>query len=253
MASLQLTFSDVYSKVGEFLGWITPGGTLTGTDLANAKNVVHRGYRRFLYSVDLRTGKGHIWSFMQEFKTLETVPNQWIYNLPADYDRLVMGFIHESDSGYPPMARISPEMIYQMRAGGESSSYPHYYAIRPGRYVKEIGTTYEVIFFETPNSVYELNYSYSIRPPQLSATTDLFLGGDFASEVILEHCLAVAEQEYDDTRGIHSQTAQELTQQLIEADHPIVADHVGKNLDTNIRKITYERPLPLTLTENVYP
>jgi len=166
---------------------------------------------------------------------------------------MVGHFRHEKDSGYPAMQPITVEKIHQMRAGVESTNYPHFYAIRTGRYIKEIGTTYEVLFYETSNANYYLNYAYVFRPQQLVNTTDLFVGDDFASEAILENCLAVAEQEYDDTIGIHSQEAERLTQQLIQADVPTVADSVGKNIDTGVRYISYERPLPLTETENIYP
>lgn len=250
MADLRLSFSDVYTKVSEFIGW---GTSPDATNLALAKAVVHRGYRRFIYPINPATGKLHTWSFLTKHAVLNTKDSEWIYNLPVDFQRLTIPFRHEKDSGYPRMVNRPFETLQQMRAGVESTNYPHFYALKTGRYVKEIGTTYEVAFFETPNANYFLNYAYIFRPQQLSATTDLFIGGDFASEAILEHCLAVAEQEYDDTVGIHTQLAEKLTNQLIQNDVVIVADSVGKNVDTGVRYIEYLRPLPLTETGNIYP
>jgi len=250
MAYLRLAFSDVHGKVSEFIGW---GSSPSATNLALAKKVVHRGYRRFLYPVNPMTGKLHTWSFLVNHSVLNTQSGQWIYNLPIDFDRLINPFRHEVDSGYPEMRSRPFEMLQQMRAGSESTGYPHYYAIKVGKYVKEIGTTYEAAFWETPDANYRLNYSYIFRPQQLSADTDVFIGGDFASEAILEHCLAVAEQEYDDTVGIHTQMADKLTNQLIQSDTVTVADSVGKNVDTSSRYIVYQRPLPLTETDNIYP
>lgn len=250
MGSLQLNFEDCYTKVSEQIGWTSSPGA---TNLALAKDVVHRGYRRFLRPIDMRTGKKHTWSFLVKHNVLNTKNSEWIYNLPTNFHSVYSVFTHEKDSGYPPMQSITIAKINQMRAGVDSTNFPHFYSIRTGPYVKEIGTTYEVAFFETPNANYRLNYSYIIRPPKLSATTDLFVGGDFASEVILEHCLAVAEQEYDEVIGVHTQAAMELTQQLISNDEPIIPDSVGKNIDTNARYISFQRPLPLTETENIYP
>lgn len=249
MATLQLSFSDVYNRVSDFIGW---GSSPSGTDLTNAKAVVHRGYRRFLYPINLTTGRKHTWSFLVKNAVLSTKDDEWVYNLPTDFSRLYTVFVHEADSGYPPMKSTSMEKIHQMRAGIESTAFPHFYCIFNDRYVKEIGTTYNVAFFETPNNNYRLNYSYVIRPPQLSDTTDVFVGGDLASEVILEHCLAVAEQEYDDVIGNHTQMAAQLTQQLIENDLPIIPDSVGKNIDPSVNVVKFERPLPLTKTENIY-
>jgi hypothetical protein len=249
MASLQLQFDEIYKRVSEFLGW---GSSPTGTDLTNAKAVVHRGYRRFIYPINAQTGKTHTWSFLVKHAVLNTDSGEWVYSLPADFSRIVIPFGHEVDSGYPRMQGVSLRQITQMRAGVDSTSFPHFYAIKNALYVKEIGTTYEVVFFETPNTNYRLNYAYVFRPIELSATTDLFVGGDFASEAILENCLAVAELEYDDTLGIHSQEAQRLTQQLIQADVVTIADSVGKNIDTGVRYIDFQRPLPLTETGNIY-
>lgn len=249
MGDLRLSFSDIYTSVSTFLGW---GASPSTANLALAKAVVHRGYRRFLYPINAQTGKIHNWSFLVKHTVLNTKDSEWAYSLPEDFDKLIIPFRHEKDSGYPRMESRPAELIYQMRAGVESTNYPHFYAIRTGPYVKEIGTTYEVVFFETPNSNYYLNYAYLFRPPQLSATTDVFVGNDFASEAILENCLAVAEQEYDDTIGIHTQLAEKLTQQLIQADTTCVADSVGKNLDTSVRYISFERPLPLTETTSIY-
>lgn len=250
MADLRLSFEDCYKKVSEFLGL---GSSPAGTDLTNCKNVVHRAYRRFIYPINAQNGKMHTWSFLVKHTILNTKNSEWVYSLPQDFNRMVSHFRHEKDSGYPEMQPITMEKIHQMRAGVESTNYPHFYAIRAGRYIKEIGSTYEVVFFETPNANYYLNYAYVFGPPKLSATTDVFVGGDFASEAILENCLAVAEQEYDDVAALHTQLAEKLTQQLIQSDTATVADSVGKNIDTGVRYISYERPLPLTETENIYP
>ena len=145
------------------------------------------------------------------------------------------------------------EHIHQMRAGIESTGFPHYYALRTAPYTKEIGTTYEVVFFETPNDNYRLNYSYVFRPPKPVDDDDVFVGGDEASETILECCLAIAEIEYDDTIGIHNQVADRLIQQLIQDDTVLVADSVGMNIDTNVKYISYQRPLPTIEMNEIYP
>lgn len=250
MGMLQLTYEDVYKKVSEYIGW---GSSPTGTNLTNTKAVVTRGYTRFLRPINIQTSRKHTWSFLVKHTVLNTKNDEWIYNLPTDFHSVYSVFTHEKDSGYPPMQSITIAKINQMRAGVDSTNFPHFYSIRTGPYVKEIGTSYEVAFFETPNANYRLNYSYLIRPPKLIETTDLFVGGDFASEVILEHCLAVAEQEYDEVLGTHTQLAQQLTQQLIVNDEPIIPDSVGKNVDTNVRDISFQRPLPLTQTDSIYP
>lgn len=249
MATLQLQFSEVYIKVSEFLGW---GSNPAGADLTNAKNVVHRGYRRFLRPVDLRYGKKHVWSFLEKHTVLNTKSGEWVYNLPSDFHSLRSPFKHEKDSGYPPMQPRALADLQQMRSGVDSMSYPYFYALKTGLYVKEIGSTYEVAFFETPNENYRLNYSYIFKPPKLENDTDVFVGGDLASEAILEQCLAVAEHEYDEIIGTHTQAASKITQDLIVNDESTIADSVGKNIDPSVRYIDFQRPLSLTDTDSIY-
>jgi len=250
MSSLILNFGDIYKSVSRFLGW---NDEPTDKQLKIVKDIVLRGYRQFLYPINARTGTIHTWSFLVKHDILHTKNNEWVYKLPEDFNRIVVPFRHEKDSGYPAMQPRPVELIHQMRAGVESTNYPHFYAIRTGPYVKEIGTTYEVIFFETPNTDYYLNYAYVFRPDKPSAITDVFVGGDIASEAILENCLAVAESQEDNILAVHNQIAEKLTQQLIQVDTVTVSDSVGKNIDTGVRYISFERPLPLTETENIYP
>jgi len=249
MANMCLTFEDVYKSVSKFIGW---GASPTGTDATNAKAVVIRGYRRFLHPINLQTGRAHTWSFLKKSAVLVTESDKWVYNLPTDFDKLSMPFRHEADSGYPGLIYVSEDKIIRCRASAATTSYPHFFAIKPGIYIKEIGTTYEVIFFETPNSAYPLVYSYIINPPKLVEDDDIFIGGDFASEVILESALSVSEQEYDEVRGLHTEIATELTQQLIQADTSTIPDTLGKNYDTNIRYVEFQRSLPLTETDSIY-
>jgi hypothetical protein len=53
-SDLQLTFSDIYTKVSEFLGL---GSSPTGTDLTKVKDLTYRGYRRFLLPKNVRNGQ----------------------------------------------------------------------------------------------------------------------------------------------------------------------------------------------------
>jgi len=246
MAELTLTYQDLYNKVSEFIGW---GSSPTGTDLTNAKAIVHRGYRSFLYPVSMTTGKRHIWSFLKKNTALTTQSGQWKYELPSDFQELYTRFRHDLSTGYPWLGFISAQEILQKRTYSDSSGYPTYFTIQPGIYKKELGQTWEVWFYDEPNSSYILHYSYVIKPDQLSATTDVPIGGVAATEAILECCLAKAEQEYDEVVGIHTQLANTLIQELISSDIADVPDTVGYNLDDGAADYPHtERYIP-TITD----
>jgi len=61
VSTLEQTFQNMYSLVGEFVGW---GSSPAAGDVTKAKNLVYRGYRRFLQPINMRNGKPHVWSFL---------------------------------------------------------------------------------------------------------------------------------------------------------------------------------------------
>jgi len=233
MASLELAFSDLYTKVAEFLGL---GSSPTGTDLTLCKNLVYRGYRKFLFPLEMnpRTGirKTYVWSFRRQQGTLITEGDKWIYELPTDYAYIAGKLKFAAGENYPNPEIRSESQIIGMRTADNTTGYPRFYAIRAGKYYKDTGQTYEIILWPTADSAYTYLYPYVVNPPKPSADTDVFMGGVMASECILEHCLAVAETQEDDTIGIHTQLANELTIQLIQQDkmnHPVELGYCPDN------------------------
>ena len=53
MPTLDLTYSDVYTAVSNYLGLGNP--TTDATELITVKNIVKRGYRKFLMPTDMST------------------------------------------------------------------------------------------------------------------------------------------------------------------------------------------------------
>jgi len=239
----------MYNTVGEFVGW---GSSPAAGDVTKAKNLVYRGYRRFLQPINMRNGKPHVWSFLKQHGTITTVSGQWQYDLPADFGYLTRPFSFFEGKALPPMKERSVSQVMNARTITSSTSYPYIFAIRNGKYIKEIGTLKEVIFNPTPGSVYILNYSYVMSPPKPVNDDDLFVGGAWASEAILECCLAAAELQMDDTVGVHNQEAERLIQSLIQTDLQNAPKMVGRVIDGGLRPRDYSIIRFLDLVENNY-
>lgn len=215
MATLEQTFENVYDQVALFIGW---GSSPSAGNLTKAKNIVYRGYRKFLQPINRRTGKLHVWSFLEQHGVITTTADKWQYALPIDFGYLTRKFEFDSQLGLPPMGERSVSQVMQARVTSVATSYPRIFAIRNSKYIKEIGTLKDVIFYPTPGNVRQFNFSYVISPPKPTADNDLFVGGSWASEAIMECALAAAELQEDDTLGVHKQEAAELLQQLVETD-----------------------------------
>jgi len=249
MASLEQTFEAVYDAVAEFVGW---GSTPAAGDVTKAKNIVYRGYRRFLQPINMRRGKPHVWSFLKQHGTIITVADQWQYDLPIDFGYLTRPFSFDEGVGYPPMEERTVSQIMDARTVTSATTYPFIFATRNGKYIKEIGTLKEVIFNPTPGGVYQLNYSYVMSPPKPVEDGDFFVGGPWASEAIMECALAAAELQEDDVVGIHNQRAEELIQQLIATDLQNAPRTVGMVRDTGLRPTDYSIIRYLKIVEDIY-
>lgn len=225
MATLKLTFENIYDEIGVFLGL---GTSPSATELIKIKNIVYRGYRNFLFPI------GHLWSFLKQEDTITTSVGAWVYELPADYGFLVRKFEFGAGVAYPLLKSRSVAQIMAMRNRSDSNSYPKYYAVRTGNYQPESGQRYELMLQEPPNGVYILNYSYCIEPKKPTNDNDYFVGGMLASECILESALAVAETQEDETIGIHSQLAADAISKLVAWDIKQSPTSVGFNYDPGL-------------------
>ena len=220
MSSLDLTYSEVYTKVSEYLGL---GATPTGDDLAKVKAIVKRGYRKFLMPVDMSTAtkktapKPYRWSFLRQTTTLATTAGIDTYDLPSGYNGMIIPLTHTTDETFNPN-EVPLETIYIKISQSQSDSYPLYFAIKDKDFDPQIGRQKELIFYPKPNQTYTYSYTYRFMPPAPNEDTDFFVGPIGSSEAILETCLAIAELQEKDRIGVHNTEASLLTQQFIGDD-----------------------------------
>lgn len=219
MSRMTLSYADLYTKVSNFLSLTVTGTAPESTDLQTCKDIVHRGIRQFLYPIDMKYGTPHRWSFIERYWSFSVEAGQWKYTLPVDFSELLTTFTYDTSNALPDLQKRDGQQIKQMRSISDTSGWPQYYAVVPQVYDIEIGTTYELWLFPTPSQAYTISCFYRADPVQLSATTDLVIGGISAIEAILESCMGVAEHQEDDNASTHHQKkAEELIQKLIRFD-----------------------------------
>ncbi len=258
MAKLTRNYQNLYDEVSHFLG-LTPRGTSpSSTDLTLCKDIVDRGIRQFLYPLD-DTGQPYEWSFIKKYFAFQTVANKWKYPLPVDFADMYndSAFHYDPSNENPPLERRDAEQIIALRTGVDATGYPEYFAITPAPYDIEIGTLYELWLYPTPNQAESLSGFYRVDPVQLSATSDLAIGGIKAIEAILESCLAVAEHQEDEmATQHHTAKAAELIQKLIKFDKRTTrSGKIGNIYDVRDREWPNPRG-PFTYPDtdnNVYP
>ena len=225
MSAITWTFDDIYKDVARFAGL---GTSPTGDDLTLVKDIVFRGYIKFLTSTHPRTGQLYRWSFLKKQARLTTLPDVYRYNLPPDVWHVEDQFHFASQSGYPDANKRSVDFILEQRAISDYTTYPKYFSIGYGDYDKSHIQRKQVWFYPTPDASYSLRYNYYFIPPKPENDGDYFIGGPEVSEAIRLCSLAVTEQEEDEQAGVMSMAAVNMVNQLIRADEVInVADTVG--------------------------
>ena len=128
MASLVLTFADLYGKISEL------AADVSDTTDSKAKDLAYRGYRQFLWPINPKTRRLHIWSFLKQTVILNTSAGKWEYELPDDFGYLCMMPKFGPDSNYPNPSPRAVVQMYELRSLNTSESYPKYFALQAGKY-----------------------------------------------------------------------------------------------------------------------
>lgn len=250
---MTIGYSDLYSEVSYFLGLTSRPTAPTSDNLTTCKAIVHRGIRQFLYPIDER-GQPHEWEFLKQAWSIKTENGKWKVPLPIDFSEMCGTLHYDSNSVNAPLSKCGAEQILSMRSGLATTGEPEFFAITPSKYSGEVGTLYEMWFYPTPQQTDTLYGFYRADPVQLSATTDLVIGGVRAIEAILESCLAVAELQEDDMASSHhTAKAAELILKLIKFDKVTSSDKIGnlyRNLEADISPRGYFTNPSM---DNVYP
>jgi hypothetical protein len=207
---MQYTYLELKNRVSKFLGTYGSSGP-SGTDLTDAEDMVKSGYLTFLTAYD--------WTFRRKYASLATASDIYIYELPQDFGGIRTPFKFTSQSGYPALQEVSEGDILEMREGGETTSYPQYFAVRAGHHNPETGQRYEVMFWPTPDAEHVLYYSHYTMPPMMSGDDDVPMGGAENSECIMCYCLAAAEVEQDEVAGVQSERANIMLSRSIKMDN----------------------------------
>ncbi|KKN51291.1 hypothetical protein LCGC14_0623990 [marine sediment metagenome] len=227
---MRWTFSDIYTKVADYLGT----DITDATDLAAVKDIVYRGYMKFLMPVSPKDEEIYIWSWLRQPWKMTFEPNKWEYPLPKDFDRFFRKIEYDGVADGNQMQQVSERSIMRNRSNLEFTSYPYSYAIRTAKFDKAVGSVKEMIVYPTPVNRSVVNSTYVMTPDKPETTTDYFIGGPVESETILQCCLAVAENQEDEKIGVETKKAVDLIQALIRKDKGEAPDTVGRVRDTGL-------------------
>lgn len=233
MAQLGLTYDDLMSATGDFLGFGFDSSTYSAASTNTCDRIVQSALRKFYYWRGLVDGNSFTgWSFMNPTATLTLVAGTQVYDLADDFADTDGPFEYAAGLTLPPVQIVDEANIRNMYAMRNLSGDPLYACISAQTSDGTAQQTCQVEFFPAPNAARVLTYRYYVNPLQLTGGAAYPLGGPMVAECLKEGCLAEAEKYSDDTIGLHSKIYDDLLQTTARADMMATTpEFLGRNID----------------------
>lgn len=204
-SGLSVGWTELKQRTGFFLGYGRTIGDWTSDQATEVEDIVQSGVRRVYFPVssDPRI-LGYEWSWVRPSTTLTLADDDYDYDLPDDFHRLVGQMNFAADTHYAPVKSVSLDDLLEMRSIHDRTGPPQYVAIRRKAEDRTAGQRWEALFWPEPDGDYTLSYKYEAYSGALSDSYPYALGGMAISELLIESCLAVAEQQMNDEASIHT-------------------------------------------------
>ena len=227
-STLSLTFEDLLKEVGGFLGYGSVRVSWTAAQASEIERYVQAGVRQFYYPPAAQgIEAGYEWSFMRPDATVDTLAGASEVALPDGFGRLISDLHYEATVRNPSVIQISYAQLSARLADSVDQSDPQFVATRFKASTGAYGQRQELVLWPVPDAVYTLSFRYEAFACKLSDTNPYPLGGMKFTQLIVESCLAVAEQRANDERGLHSEQFASMLAASIAQDRKNGARYFG--------------------------
>ena len=210
---LSITYSDLFREIKRFLGYGNSDTTLTDSQTEEVDDYIQAGVRQFYYPPALEgVDVQHEWSFMKPVGQVTTTEATSSVALSSSFGRL-LGNVEFASSLHLPAAISCPEGLVRARLASDSDTTgaPRIVCIRHLQTFGDNGQLCEMLMWPIPDDEYVLTFRQESDGGKLSVTDRPFpLGGPRHSGLVLESCLAIAEQRANDEYGLHTNKFKQL-------------------------------------------
>lgn len=234
--SLALKYTDFFNEVKRFLGYGGESASLTESQTEEVDAYVQAGVRQFYYPPAINgVDPSHEWSFMRPVGQATATIGSSTVLLPTSFGRLA-GNVEFSPELHIPAAVSCPEgLVMERLAASDETGAPRLVAVRRKSGYGANGQLCELVMFPIPDAAYLLTFRQESDGGKLSATARPYpLGGARYSEVILESCLAIAEQRANDERGLHTEKFHSLLASAVMQDRKFSAHFYGPTSSSSL-------------------
>lgn len=230
-SSLSIGFPDLKEEVAAYLGYGRDSSKWSTSQENEIESYVQSGVRQFYFppAVSSMVDDSFEWSFMRPTKTIDTVVDQWEYDLPDDFGRIIGDLYFDPEETTHPIVVIGYGMLLAERARSDDSGVPKFAATRWKTSDGSGGQRQELLLHAPPDAVYTLTYRYEAFSGKLTDANPYPLGGMKHSEALISSCLAVAEQRANGERdGVQWQMFTRNLATSIQRDRKTGARYFGQ-------------------------
>ncbi|MHC4752837.1 MAG: phage adaptor protein [Planctomycetota bacterium] len=225
--AITLTGTTVTLTSGTWPSWTATNGTLvvdnTAYEIASRTN-------------DTQIELSEAWTEDTETAASYTLRHNGNYDLPDDFGSMEGNLVFAEGTNKADVRIIGEGKIRSLRAGTTSRTDPLYAAIRPKKQTTTTtGQRFEILFFPIPAVAYTLSYKMLVLPSALvDSTVTHPYGGATHGDTILASCLAAAESQEEEKRGVKWQEFMDRLAASIQIDKTMIgADYFGYNRDNS--------------------
>jgi hypothetical protein len=228
-STLSISYSDLMEEVGNFLGYKPDSANWSDSERAEVDRYIQAGVRQFYYPPAVQgVEAGYSWSFLSPEATIVTVADTGTQDLPDDLARVLGDFYFDDQQHRNSVIQVSEGRIQACTQRSTDTGAPMYCTVRHKEQVAGTGQRMEVVWYPTPDAVYTLHYEYEAYSGKLSDSNPYPLGGMRHSELVLESCLAAAEQRGNDEIGNHTSIFRSMLSSSVAFDRRQGAKSYGR-------------------------
>ena len=238
MASLVLTFSNLLSETGYYLGFGRDTTVYDAEQTARATAAVEAGLRSFYYPEQPFSG----WSFLTKLGTITTVASDYDYDLASDFEAINGPLNWAATKGRVPVEVIGEGDILSLQQQSSGTGIPQFACIRAKTSTGTAVQSWEALLWPTPSIAESLYYRYEAQALKADGTALYPLGQPSHSETIKEACLAAAELLENDVEGPHASRFNRLLKASMDRDQRAnTPETLGRNTDESWAMLGYGR------------
>lgn len=226
--TLAADYTTLKQEVAHFLGY--DAAALTAAQAAEIDRYIQSGLRQFYYPPAMEgVDVDFEWDFMRQDGSVTTTANTAEYVLPDGFGRFA-GQLTFADPSWRQTVPVIPygDLLRMLKGRPDEKGRPLFAATMAQNAYGEKGQKKKVYFFPTPDAAYTLKFACDADTGKIDAATKPFpLGGPMFAELVIESCLAIAEQKANDEIGAHTAKFQQLLVSMIQRNRKAGAQVYG--------------------------